>query len=335
MVAFKAAQVASILSKPKSGFCAFLLYGPEAGLVNDRAAKLARKLAEQNEPASEIIRLDDRDLAGDPTRLAVETKTISMFSRQKIVRLKTGPSLKPEQLSELLDSGHEVYLIIEAGNLRPAAKLRKLFETAPAAAALPCYADSARDIAQSVNQEAGRLGAFITADARAMLLGLTGSDPAMTRAEMQKLALYCGDGATIEAKHVEAIVADSADVAFDALVQAAAEKSRPRAVREFDRLAAAGQSPQFELIALTRHFQRLHRLVAEIEAGAAPKNAVAALRPPLGLKQRDALIRQARLWPRATAQRALSAMQEAIAQSRRRPQLERQIAERLVLGLCQ
>ena len=335
MVAFKAAQVASLLSKPQSEFRAFLLYGPEVGLISDRAAELARKLVEQSEPAGEIIRLDDRDLAEDPARLAVETQTISMFAGQKVIRLKTGPLLKLEQLGELLDAGHEAWLVIEAGNLRPAAKLRKLFETTPAAAALPCYADGARDIARSIDQEAGRLGAPITAAARTMLLGLVGSDPAMARTEIQKLALYCGDGATIEAEHVEAIVADSCEVALDALVHAAAEKSRGRAVREFDRLAAAGQSPQSGLIALTRHFQRLHRLVAEIEAGAAPKNAVAAIRPPLGFKQRDALIRQTKLWPRPAVQHALGAMQEAIAQSRRRPQLERQIAERLVLGLCQ
>ena len=40
----------------------------------------------------------------------------------------------------------EGYLIVEAGNLRPDDALRALFEKSPAAAAVACFPDEARDL---------------------------------------------------------------------------------------------------------------------------------------------------------------------------------------------
>jgi len=335
MVAFKAAQVQRFLAKPGAQIRAFLLYGPEPGLVADRAAALARALSGRGEPTGEIIRFDERDLAEDPDRLVVEIETLPMFGGEKVVRAKAGPRLDPGRLAELIAAKAPALIVVEAGNLRPTAKLRKVFEEDPAAAALPCYSDAARDMGPLIDAELARRGATITLEAKTTLLALVGSDPAQARAEIEKLALYVGNAQPITPQDVEAVVADGGEIALDALALAAAEGAREETLRALDRIAASGQSLQGGLAALVRHFDRLHLLAAEIEAGTAPARAVAAIRPPLGFKQRDALMRQARRWSRAGAERAILALQAATAEARRRPRLERQIAERLLLDLCE
>ena len=57
-----------------------LVYGPDAGLVAERAAALAAHFAEGAKGGAEMVRLDDRDLAEDVGRLEVELRTMPMFA---------------------------------------------------------------------------------------------------------------------------------------------------------------------------------------------------------------------------------------------------------------
>jgi len=334
MVAYKAAQTARFLKHPESQFRAFLLYGPDAGLVSDRGAALAQKLVSTSEPEAEVIRLDERDLAQEPDRLAIEARTLSMFAGTKVVQVRGGSGLETA-LAELIDTPMEAHLIVEAGNLRPSSKLRKLFEAARQAVTLPCYSDAARDLGPLIDEELAKTGVAIATDAKADLVALLGSDMALARSEIAKLALYAGKDRTIEAADVEAVVGDSSDVALDALAEAVADGAAERVLNQFDRLAAAGTGAQAGLTALGRYFGRLHRVVISLEAGGNAKSAIAGLRPPPSFKQRDALTRQASRWNRMALQTAIDAIQNTTAQTRRRPELERALTERALLMICQ
>ena len=72
MVAIKTHQADAYLKALDRVASAVLLYGSDAGLVTERAAQLAKRLAERESPPGEIIRLDDADLEGDPDRIFVE-----------------------------------------------------------------------------------------------------------------------------------------------------------------------------------------------------------------------------------------------------------------------
>jgi len=118
-----------------------LLYGPDAGLVAERAAALVQIFVKRGKDQTEIVRLDDRDLAEDPARLEVELKTAPMFASQSVIRVAAGARLDVPSLKALLAAPSDNVLIVEAGNLRPDSGLRKMFETHKSAAALPCYSD--------------------------------------------------------------------------------------------------------------------------------------------------------------------------------------------------
>ena len=72
MVAIKTQQAAAFLSAPPKDFAAALIFGSDPGLVSERAQRLAKLLAERENPPGEVLRLDDSDLDDDGGRLTIE-----------------------------------------------------------------------------------------------------------------------------------------------------------------------------------------------------------------------------------------------------------------------
>ncbi|MDA7946415.1 MAG: DNA polymerase III subunit delta [Hyphomicrobiaceae bacterium] len=333
MVAFKAAQTPPFIENPDFRYAAALVYGPDSALVAERARDLAKNISAAKEPEAELIRLDDRDLSEDPDRLAVELQTHSMFAEHRIVHVKAERRLRPEDISELIASGLSAILIVEAGNLRPSSKLRKLFEASEQAIALPCYADAAKDISRVIDRELGASGLEISREVRAYLESRLGGGTGLARSECAKLATYVGDTGTITVDDIDAVIGDLGAGMFDSLASAVAERKAGQALSQLDALLAGGTAPAAILTILSRHFQRLHRLCAAVDAGEAASRAAAQFRPPLHFKQRDALLLHVRRWSEGSAARALSRVQNTIRNTRRTPALERELTSQLIVEL--
>ena len=62
----------------------------------------------------------------------------------------------------------------------------------------------------------------ITADARQLLLARLGADRALSRAEIEKLALYAQGRTSIDVEDVEAIVGDASEQTTDRIIEHAA-----------------------------------------------------------------------------------------------------------------
>lgn len=333
MVAYKAAQLQSFLSSPGASITAALFYGPDPALVSDNAASLSRKIAGQSEPPSDIIRLEESALAENPGLLTLEAQTMSMFSGRQVIRATAAQRFPVDVMQNLLNEPMEAFVIIEAGNLRPSAKLRKIFEAAQTAAALPSYELSPRDMSTFIDRQLGELSAAIEREARDQLASLFGGDQARARAELVKLALYAGDGHTITISDIDAIIGDVGQSALDTFSRLSGDRNRRGALHQLDSLIASGQSPQGAIAALGRYFERLHRLCAAIEAGETARSALGRFRPPLHFRLRDALEAQARSWSRRDVARVIQRIEKAIELARLTPDLERQLTERLVISI--
>lgn len=335
MVAIKAHQAESFLKPPGPKLAAVLFYGTDAGLVAERAARLAAVVAGRDSPPGEIIRLDDADLDGDPDRLAVELQTIPMFGGSKVVRATAGRRITGAALQPLLDGGTlAATLIVEAGNLRPTDALRAAFEKSQNAAAVACFPDEAHDLEGIVGESLKAHGLTITADAREMLVARVGADRAMSRGEIEKLALYAAGKREVDAADVEAIVGDAAELAMDRTLMAAASGDAARAVAEFARAIAAGESAQAIIAATQRHLHKLHRIRAELDAGGSFEDVIRQQRPPIHFKQKDAIGLQCRLWSSARLADALTKISQAAKAARLAAPLEDAIAEELLIELA-
>ncbi len=335
MVAVKAHQAEAFLRPPGPRAPAVLFYGTDAGLVSERAVRLAAVVAARDKPPGEIIRIEDADLDNDPDRLAVELQTIPMFGGSKVVRAIAGRRVTAAALEPFIAGDRlAATLIVEAGNLRPTDAMRTLFEKAAKAAAVACYPDEVHDLEVLVRDTLKGFGLSITPEARDLLVTRVGADRALSRGEIEKLALYATGKSEIGVDDVEAIVGDASQQTIDRILDGAAGGDAKRAVAEFARALAAGESPQTIIAAAQRHLERLHKIRSDIDQGHSFDDAIRQLRPPIHFKQKDTLALQCRLWSTARLSQALSRASTAAKAARLSTALEEPIAEELLISIA-
>ena len=334
MVAIKAPQAAAFLKAPPASMAAVLFFGTDPGLVSERARFLAQLIAARENPAGEVLRLDETDLEDDIGRVTVELQTRPMFSGRKIVRVTAGRRINAQYLKPILDMAPlEGFLIVEAGNLKPDDALRAMFEAQPNLAAVACYPDSAADIDSLINEVLSAHKMRITADARALLHSRLGADRALSRGEIEKLAIYAAGRSEIVEDDVEAIVGDAADLALERIAEAAANGRAIDAVTDYGRAIASGESAQAIILITQRYFLKLHRVRGDLDGGRSLDDALRSMRPPLHFKQRDVFAAQVRNWSSASLNAALTRIAETAKAARLSSPLEDTLGERLVLAL--
>ena len=191
MAQIKANGVDAYVKRPDPRHKLVLIYGPDTGLVSERAAALAKASgADLNDPFS-TIRMASDDVAADPSRLADEAHTVSMFGGTRLIWLSghTARNLV-NSVQPLLDLPPEDALVlIEAGDLKKSAPLRTRIEKSDHAVALPCFQDQEQAIDQIISEEMQQAGLNIPNDTRMLLKSHLGGDRMASRGEVKKLAL--------------------------------------------------------------------------------------------------------------------------------------------------
>jgi DNA polymerase-3 subunit delta len=335
MVAIKAQQANAVLTRPDPGLTAFLIYGADAGLVSERAVRLAQSLAQRDTPPGEIVRIDDPELEEDSERLSVELLTLPMFGGRKIVRTAMSRRVTGALLRAILDGPPLAgVLIVEGGNLRPDDAARVAFEKSAQAVAIPSFADDAQSLEVMINEVLGAHRLSIAPDAREMLIARLGADRGLSRGEVEKLALYAAGRATIDSEAVEAIVGDASELAMERVIDAAAGGDGTRAVEGCQRLLASGEGAQSVIAAVQWHFARLHRIRGAIEGGRSMDDAMRQIRPPLHFKRRSAVEAQCRRWTGPKLASALARIRASALAARTASSLEDAHAERLLMELA-
>jgi DNA polymerase III subunit delta len=335
MVAIRPQQANAFLANPDPAIRAVLFYGPDAGLVSERAKRLASRLAQRDDPAGEVVRFDEADLDDDPDRIAVELLTVPMFGGAKIVRTSTSRRVNAALLKRLLEGpAFAGALIVEAGALRADDAIKGLFEKGAGAAAIACYSDEGDTLSDLVEDMLRRASLKITPEARVALVARLGADRAMSRAEIEKLTLYATGAGTIDVEHVEAIVGDASEIAIDRVLAAVASGDVATTLIECDRAVASGENPQTILLFVQRHFIRLHRVQAAVESGRSVTQVMGQMRPPVYGRQQAALERELRLWTGERLTRALARISTAAKAARLAGDLEVPVVEALLLELA-
>src|SRR5207244_5712052 len=102
---------------------------------------------------------------------------------------------------------------------------------------------SARDLAAVIRESFAARHVTASRDAADFLVQHLGGDRLLTRAELDKLALYAGEGGRIELDDARAVIADSAALSLDDAVLAAAEGDLAALDRALARVFQEGESP--------------------------------------------------------------------------------------------
>ncbi len=327
MVALKSSEIDGFCARPPDSACLILVYGPDDGLVSERAKAIVKSVTKGVDDPFSLIRMSASDISSDPVRLVDEALTMSMFGSRRVIWVqdpepKSGLSAV-EPLFEIDDI--KSLIILQAGDLKKTTALRKKFEEHRRAVAIPCYADTAEDLRRLIDAECRNSGLAIDPEARDLLESLIGGDRLASRGEIQKLLLYAKGMTRITVDDVLAVVGDASMLAMDELIDAVASGDVATADTVDAKLAAAGTHVSVAVGALIRHFQSLQRLRLDVEGGAAPADVIDRIRPAVFFRRKPLMIRQLSIWPVARIDRALTILDDAMLQSRVKPTLARPI----------
>jgi DNA polymerase-3 subunit delta len=293
-------RIAAFLHRPDPEVRAVLVYGPDEGLVRERAGAIARSICPDLADPFRVADLSGTVLAADPARLADETAQLSLTGGRRVVRVRAAGEALAKLFAEFLAAAvGEALAVVEAGDLPSRSALRRAFETARTGAAVACYPDTPRDLAVVIRETLAAHRVTVSRDAGQFLVEHLGSDRQVTRSELEKLALYAGDGGRIELEDARLSISDNAALELDDAVMAAAEGDAPRIERVLSRVFQEGESPVSVIRAMLRHLHRVHLLASRLGAGASVDEVMRTARPPIFFKQEESFRRQLGLWTEA------------------------------------
>ena len=268
MVALRGREIDAYLARPDPARPIVLLYGPDAGLVRERAdALLASAVDDPNDPFS-LVRLDGDELSAEPSRLVDEALTIPLFGGRRAIRVRAGSRNFASGVDALADTPlKDCRIVIEAGELRPESPLRKACERARTAVAIACYPDTERDLAKLIDDELGGADLRIAADARAVLITLLGGDRQTSRNELRKLTLYAHGEGEVTLENVMAVTADASELKIDPIIDGAFAGDAAAVETEFAKAMVAGTYPGVIISAAQRQAAWLHKSALAVADG--------------------------------------------------------------------
>lgn len=315
------ARAARFLEKPPEDIIGVLLFGPDRGLVRERAVALAKLFIANPDDAFAVTQLTADDLTGDTAKLADEMSALSLLGDARMVRLRLDHERAGAAISKIIKGldarpeTAEAKLIIEAGDMTPRSAIRKAFEAAGHFAAVGCYNDSAADVANMVRSGLSDKSISIQADALALWVPLLEGDRGLIRNEIEKMALYKGygteAGASVTVDDVKALAAGGQAASIDDIINDTMSGRVDSADAVFRRAVAGKINTAIILMSLQRHISRLLEVQSKMGAGESADGAVRSLRPPLFGPAQNAFKLQLRSWPSTMLQRALAQTLEA------------------------
>ncbi len=340
----KAGQAEAFLrgaAKAKDGPRLVLLFGNDDGLVAERGKALAATICADLSDPFRVVDIGGDALKQDAARLADEFQSMSLMGGRRVVRVRPAGEESLAAVEALLEAGAgDTLVVMEAGNLARTSGLRRAVEGADNAAAIGCYMDNDAAVGGLVDQVLLQFGLRAAPEARDYLVDSLGGDRALSRAELEKLALYKGvpkEGAPPDARIVsleEATlsVGDSAAIGLDDVTYAAFDGDQGGLDRALDRVFGDGMAPVAVVRAAQRHADMLHLLTGQ---GRDVESAMVRLRQPPHFMRRRRLARQARAWPTDRLARALELVLKAELDCKTTGMPDEAIARRLCLSLAQ
>jgi DNA polymerase-3 subunit delta len=335
MVALRGKEIDAFLARPDAGRPIILLYGPDAGLVRERAdALLASAVDDPNDPFS-MVRLDGDELSAEPSRLVDEAMTVPLFGGRRAIRVRAGSRSFASGIDALADSPiKDCRIVIEAGELRPESPLRKACERAKTAVAIACYPDGERDLARLIDEELRPSNLRIAADARAVLTALLGGDRQASRNELRKLALYAHGKSEVSIDDVMAVVADASELKLDPIVDGAFA-GRPDLVEsEFAKAIIAGTYPGVIISAAQRQAAWLHKSALAVADGTPVSTLLEGGYPRLHFSRKGAVEIALRNFSAARLVAIIDQLATAALDMRKQASLASAIAQRTLLSIA-
>ena len=314
-----ARNIDAFIKTPDPAARVILVYGPDNGLMRERATALALTIVKDIADPFNVAALSTDILLDDPARLADEAGAISMMGGDRVIRVENaGDKLTPLIKTYLTNPSPTTLVILEAGELTTKSSLRKLCESAKNAAAIPCYVEDERDLGRLIRDTMQSHNLRIDNDAVAWLAANISGDRMKARGEIEKLALYKGNENTpVSLADAQAACGESGARNLDDLIFSVGGRQSGKAQKIYNQLQEEGVPFIVILRALQTHFRRLHATKARLQDGSDLQSALYALSPPPFFKYEPLFREQVGSWSIPALDRVMSRLMDVEASCKR------------------
>ncbi len=247
---------------------AVLIYGPDAGLVDELCDRALEKLEIDKD---NLLALDAGDLRDKQDAVFAESCSPSMFGGRKAVIIADAGDSDTKIISDLVTSTSLcATIIVTAGDLR-VGSLRKLFDEGKNIAAIACYTDDSKTLEVLIHKELSAQAGIrqVTPDAMSYMLSHMGGDRGITRSFLQKIAIYVSDKHVVELEDVEKCLPDTSATSADDYMYSLTAGHINQTMVALDRLIYSGADANMLVRMLYIHFSKLLTAVTD---GQLPKN---------------------------------------------------------------
>ena len=276
---------------------AVLIYGPDAGLVDELCDKAIEKLEIEKD---NLFVLDANEIREKQDAVFAESCSPSMFGGRKAVIISGAGDSDTKIISDLVTSQSLcATVIVTAGDLRPAS-LRKLFEEGSNIATIACYSDDSKTLEALIHKELSAASGIrqVTPDAMSYMLSHMGGDRGITRSFLQKIAIYVSDKHVVDLEDVEKCLPDTSASSADDYMYSLTAGHINQTMIALDRLLYAGADANMLIRMLYNHFTRLLTAVVD---GQLPK---------LFWKVADKFNMAVKIWPESEIVNVLSKLND-------------------------
>ncbi|MGN6276409.1 MAG: DNA polymerase III subunit delta [Solirubrobacterales bacterium] len=189
---------------------------------------------------------------------------------------------------------------------KPAAKLVKTVKAADGEV-FEFEAPKAREMPRVLVGEAQRLGFRLDPAAARLLVERMGANPLRLRNELERLALWAGEGGEVGMAGLEEMIADTSEAAVWSLSDALIEGDAAAALRIGERLIGQGENVTGLIYGLASRLRSACATAARLEEGIPPKQVESSLKMhPYAAKQLVSRLRDTDLASLRTAIEALA-----------------------------
>ena len=242
---------------------AVLIYGPDAGQVDELCDKAIEILQIDRD---NLFSLDADEFRDKQDAIFAESCSPSMFGGQKMVIISNAGDAIAKQISDLVfHPGLCATVVVCAGELRAGGGLRAMFENDDNIAALPCYTDDARTLANLIRETLSASAGInqITPDAMEYMTTHLGGDRGITRGFLSKIALYVGDKKVVDLDDVEKCLPDTSASDIDDYLYSLTAGYVQQTMKALDRLMYDNVEPNILIRMLDSHFKKLLTAVVD------------------------------------------------------------------------
>lgn len=286
-----------------------LLTGPDEATMEAVAGHLVALAGKD----AERLDLTGAQVAQDPSLLAAEAVSMSLFSPRRVIRLEiTGSGDDSVAAVEaLLAAESAINPVIATGaSITAKSKLIKLVEGSDHGVAAICYQPDRRALVGIAMAAAEDQGLRLANAEAQLLIDLVSGDQALMRREIEKMALYLDAAADRQRQVTAADIAALGAATHEEDVSECINVALGGKVRDLPAMLAKATAvgvAEIRIIrALAIRAMALARLRAEVDAGAHPATVVAARTSGIFWKERDAVTAQLRIWDSVRVARLMS-----------------------------